>query len=874
METAPPVGAAVSIWLMLPLGAAIVAAWVAAHRWLPKADLPGGPWGQFACRALISSLAWWWAIQLAGRALMLGAGRMEWIIALAGGLCTEAVFALYADQRRTIEGRTGRCLPALRLGVLVLVLGLLLQPALVYQWETRIERSVAVLLDDSASMQLDDPPETTRQALARHVLLDKSDQSSLLAQLTDNYAVTLYRFASTPKLTDIEQWQSASEKEGETNRASDSASQEADDLWPQATDLTAALKEVQKEVPANRLAGVLVLTDGRHNHGAAVEAAAREFGQQHVPICSVVLGSTSPRRGAAITDVQCPETVLLGDKVAMNVRVKATGLRGQSLKITMTDGSGTVDEKKIDIVEDDSSKDIVLTCLPKKVGLHHYQIILEGPPGDTLQSNKRAERYVAVSDGRIKLLLADNRPRWEFRYLRNLFAGRDKTVFLQYVLLSPDKITGAPPVARVAASVARPYGEFEATELPATPDEWLKFDLIVLGDLPPEALDDTVLAALQKFVSHRGGTLVVIAGPNHMPQAFAGAALAELLPATFAPGEQALLPGPEPAYRLSLTREGGTHTIMRQRSDPRDNAAVWNSLPTMDWRHPVVQVKPAATVLAYAEPADSEEPAAAPDRAAAPGRSTNAQRLRLAKQNPLILVQRYGAGNVLLLTFDRTWRLRYRVGDTYHHQFWSQVLRWATADRLAAGTAHVRLGTDRLRYQAGEPVGVRAQLLEKDGSPVANEKVTARVLHGDRLVLRKTLDFVPDSQGCYQGDLGALPKAGAYRVELEGPAVARLLAIDEATTAAAEFLVTSLDRSIELVQTSADWKLPTQIADLSGGKAVGPADAREVIDVFQRKPAKVKEVQYVPLWDSWIPLVLILVAASGEWILRKKGGLA
>ena len=49
----------------------------------------------------------------------------------------------------------------------------------------------------------------------------------------------------------------------------------------------------------------------------------------------------------------------------------------------------------------------------------------------------------------------------------------------------------------------------------------------------------------------------------------------------------------------------------------------------------------------------------------------------------------------------------YKVGDTYHHRLWAQIMRWATAGRLPAGTEHVKLGSDRVRYRAGERITLR-----------------------------------------------------------------------------------------------------------------------------------------------------------------------
>jgi hypothetical protein len=269
--------------------------------------------------------------------------------------------------------------------------------------------------------------------------------------------------------------------------------------------------------------------------------------------------------------------------------------------------------------------------------------------------------------------------------------------------------------------------------------------------------------------------------------------------------------------------------------------------------------------LAYAQPVESPPPPAAADAAAAAA--------ALAARNPLIVVQRYGAGNVLLLNFDRTWRFRYRVGDTYHHQFWSQVLRWATANKLAGGTPHVRLATDRLRYQAEEPVTVRAQLLDAQANAVSSSEISANVYHDDRLVLKKTLEAVPDSQGMYQGNLGPLRNPGRYRVELEGSPLAALLALDQAEPVKSELLVSPLPQTSELAELSANWKLATQMAELTHGKAVGPDRAGDLLEVFGAGTKETREMKYISLWDSWLLLALILAAVSAEWILRRKAGL-
>jgi len=122
-----------------------------------------------------------------------------------------------------------------------------------------------------------------------------------------------------------------------------------------------------------------------------------------------------------------------------------------------------------------------------------------------------------VTDDRTNVLVVDSFPRWEFRYLRNLFYGRDKSVHLQYVLLNPDRITGQGDRPAVAASASRPFGQAEATRLPASAAEWRKFDAIIIGDIPPAAIDDGTWRDIRQAVSERGSLLISWPVPGISP---------------------------------------------------------------------------------------------------------------------------------------------------------------------------------------------------------------------------------------------------------------------------------------------------------------------------------------------------------------------
>src|SRR5207244_3833486 len=76
-----------------------------------------------------------------------------------------------------------------------------------------------------------------------------------------------------------------------------------------------------------------------------------------------------------------------------------------------------------------------------------------------------------------------------------------------------------------------------------------------------------------------------------------------------------------------------------------------------------------------------------------------------ADERGVLVQQSYGLGRVVYLGIDSTWRWRFRVGDTYHHRFWGQIVHWAATDKLLpAGNKFVRYGARDPVYMEGEPI--------------------------------------------------------------------------------------------------------------------------------------------------------------------------
>jgi hypothetical protein len=634
--------------------------------------------------------------------------------------------------------------------------------------------------------------------------------------------------------------------------------------------MAAALQRVMTDIPGKQLAGIVMLTDGRHNAPSRVEPVAGRLGTESAsgaPVSSIVFGSEKPPTDAAIVNLEAPDTVYAGDKVYIAAQVKLDGMGGKKVTVTLSKGDTAVQSQTIEVPGRAYRTRVELSDTPTEKGLLSYRVAVDGTEDEVIKTNNEYPVTVSVTDDQVRLLLVDGRPRWEFRYLKNLFASRDKTVRLQYVLFDPDSVAGMPAKPSARASASRPPGEAEATSLPNDDQEWAKFDVIVLGDVQPSELTLPAQEALRRFVVDRGGTLVMIAGPHFMPRAFAGTLLDQVLPVELQPTTAYPVPTPDESFGVALTPEGRDSVIMRLKADPQENVAFWSSRPEARWRYPIAEVKPRAVALAYAQPASGE---GVQSKGAGSVGQPQADR-RFQAEHALVVTQNVGLGQVVFLAFDETWRLRYREGDTYHHKFWGQLLRWATANKLPAGTSLVKLGTSQARYPLHSRVEVRAKIMQPDLTPLAGGQVAALVFRDDQLVLRRRLEYIGDAPGIYAADLGELP-SGQYRVELEGPQVQAILAGEGAARVATGFSVDAASAT-EQVELAADPGLPGLLARLTGGVVVGPSEAAQVLDSLGPSILTLQERREYALWSSWPLLGLMIVLATAEWLLRKKVGL-
>jgi len=803
--------------------------------------------GLMIIRGSLVFAATWGLMELLRKVFHLGTGWPLWTIALIMAVAVECIIFLYRYEQSAVGRTKGRWLTALRLLALVALVWMLLQPVFSRKVNRELEQEVIVVMDDSASMDLVDPGKT---ASRYDISKDAINESGLFEELKGKVGVRIIRAA----------------------RKTLSEGEEAAEGWDQATDLAKAMSTVLEQVPPDNLAGLVMVTDGRHNRPGRVEDIARRFGILDAPIGVVGIGSETPPRDAAILEVRSPDAIYLGDRLRVATVLKFDGYRGRRAKVLLKKGDEIVQEQVISIPQDHHREEVRFNDVPEKDGINAYTVELENLGEEFFDRNNSWQFETAITDARTNVLIVDSHPRWEFRYLRNLFYGRDKSIHLQYVLLEPDSILGQ-QVAPVPASAARKFGDAQATRLPESEEEWRKFDVIIIGDVPPEAIGENTWQTIQSCVTERAAFLVAIAGPRYMPHAIESGIARKLLPVNYTPSRRTFFGTKEPPYRLILTAEGRNHPITAQSDSRLENERLWGEFPEFRWRHPVEGVKEGASVLVVASGEDDGEVSVNNADDLSNALSRLAQRKEREARNAILVAQQVGNGKVAMLLTDRSWRLREGVGDIYHHRFWGQLVRWGAGPNLRSGTASVRLGTDHLSYTGDDKLQITARLWDVEKNPVKDESLKAEVWRDGEKLATVQMRYVEGSPGLHKAQAGPFPGSGDYQIKLVGKKASDLLEADGEGGVSTAFRVVGAMSPVELSETTLNRPLLDTLAELSGGRVVAPEEAGQLAGLFLTGEETREELRETRLWDHWALLVLFCALLTSEWVIRRRSGL-
>jgi hypothetical protein len=341
------------------------------------------------------------------------------------------------------------------------------------------------------------------------------------------------------------------------------------------------------------------------------------------------------------------------------------------------------------------------------------------------------------------------------------------------------------------------------------------------------------------FVSNRGGGFLMMGGRN----SFAGgryenSPIADILPVQMGSGDRTPIIG---RLKLAITDYGRTHPLMRLSPDASANVKQWTDLPPLNDFNRTLDAKVGGIILA---------------RGQTESRSSS---------DPILLAyQRYGRGRAMALASASTWRWQMEMNheDMTYEQFWKQILRWL----VNTSPDPVSISSDKDTYLPGEAIRVYAEVSNKAFERMNNAKVVARLTRPDGTTETIPLDWNGSSEGTYQAELNATAQ-GIYQVEVTATQGSQELGTNHTA-----FQVQ--DRPVEFSNAPLNTRLLQSIAESTNGQYYPLSKLGDVPDNVQFTEAENSFIEQKELWDVPFLFMLLCMTLGGEWLWRKRKGLA
>jgi hypothetical protein len=755
---------------------------------------------------------------------------------------------------------TGRrlLLTGLRILFVGLILMLFLRPVLSLTVEGSVRRMLVLLMDGSSSMQIEDPrveqDDLKRAAIAKGELdptgglkqnlsaaktaqfktlprLEIAQSSlqnkdlNLLPRLDKEFDLSAFTFGQGIAELSTRTTITPTNQTAQASTAAEPGFDWVNDLKADnsMTALGDALRDVMNRKRGQPLAGIVLVSDGAHNSGSHPREIASLMRQENLPVYVYGVGIASPR-DIIVASLFAPDVSFVREEMVVNVRVRSQGLEGESAEVVLSMGDDVVARNSITL-QAEGEQVVPMQFAPQVEGEYELIASVAPRPDEAVSDNNEQSHRLKVVDSKIKVLMVDHSPRWEFRYLQAMLM-RDRRVDLHCLLLEAD-----PRIARTADS---PHIE----KFPSRKEELFQYDLVIFGDVNPQAISATQLENLSELVSRFGGALVVVAGKRFTPHMYRRGIMEKLLPVEYdvrsAPSTKDE-PSEKPIH-LELTAAGKASPMLRLSDSPAENIELWKQLPPIYWTAKATRPKPAAEVL-LVDPDPAKE-------------------TRFGKM-PVFAVQQYGLGQVMYVGSDNTWRWRKNVGDIYYTTLWGQIAQRVSLQRLLGVSKRTQLTSDRQNFLTGDRVTIFARLYSTGYEPMKEPVITGifGLKNGLGPRTETPLRPLPEQPGLYRGEFIA-PNAGAYQFFVEHDFESPL-----------DFIFS--EPQFELGETAMNETLLREIAATSGGGFFREEDLHVLPETISSKTERVQSPMEVELWASPFYFLLLLAVVTVEWVLRK-----
>jgi uncharacterized membrane protein len=608
-------------------------------------------------------------------------------------------------------------LTALRMAALAVVLFCLFRPTLIVRAAIPQQNLVAVLLDDSRSMQIPDVGSQPRGEYLRQQF--GSAESPIVKALSDRFLVRVFRFSSTAGRLDS-----------------------ADDLSFQGsqTRLGAALDGAREELAGLPVSGVVLVSDGADTSDASLADALLGMKAERLPVFTVGVGSARLPRDIQVDRVSTPRSVLKDASLLVDVVITQSGYAGRTVTVDVEDEGRIVGSQQVTFPNDGSPATARVRATASEAGPRLFKFRVAPQADEVVAQNNVREALIDVRDASERILYFEGEPRFEMKFLRRAVVD-DKNLHVVVLQRTADN--------KFMRLNVDGQEELEGG-FPKTREELFTYRALILGSVEAAAFTGDQLQMISDFVDRRGGGLLMLGGARSFGEGgYGGTPVADALPLAIDPRTRASEAAGLSRLQVFPTRAGQTHASTQIGATESASAARWRDLPPVTSVNAPLVPKPGATVLLTG----SDEG----------GRTQN-----------VLAWQQFGRGKAVALTLQDTWQWQMHASipleDQTHENYWRQLLRWLVEG--VPGIVEVRSTAERV--EPGEAVTIEATVVDKSFVELNDASVTARVMSPNGSTQDVALQWTGERDGLYRGTFVS-DAAGTYEVAVDSSRASQIV---------------------------------------------------------------------------------------------------
>jgi uncharacterized membrane protein len=709
---------------------------------------------------------------------------------LGGGLAAFAVWTYPPGSPRR------KTLIALRLSAIVVALFAFARPTLEFSRIIEQSSTLIALYDRSFSMTLQDMWRGLGRWDALRELRTEADPD--FKELAEKVAFREFVFDRAPEEADAK----AMEQKAEGG----------------ATAIGDALDKTLTHIGDERVAGVLLLSDGANNFGIDPSEIRAQLAGRNIPVYAFGFGSETASdavRDVAPTKLDVSSTAFKKNRLPVRAEFQTTGFGNRSIPVKLLFDGVEKARGELKPMGDGQKGVVELVGIPDKPGEMKVTIEAEVQPGELVATNNATSTYVTVRSDGLNVVHIEGKYRfWEPKFLRRAIDQSPDIDLTQVFLLDT---------------------EGRQTDLPLDLFEPGKYDVVILGDLPASRMPPALQEKLATMLRAGAGLLMIGGYESFGPGDWRRSPIADFLPVQMKEEDGQT----EAELTFKPTAAGLRHYILRLAPTPELNQKAWESLRPLDGGSLWSGLRQNALVLA--ETADGK---------------------------PLMVAQETGRNRSLAFAADSTWRwaTKNKEGRAAHAKYWRQLILWL-AHREEDSGGGVRLRLDRRRVAAGEKQMLEAYVSGPDGKTPPDVTLETTVKNNDDDSVAKGVALQKRMEG-FGGTTEALPKPGDYTVSVTAKAGGV-----EIGSASAKFVV--FEENLELRQLAADFESLRKLAADTGGEFHPAEDFVKFVKSLKTRNLNLEVTKPIieNLWDRWELLAVFIALLGAEWLLRKQNGL-